>query len=222
LASIGVIGEVRWNAALRLYEVEVPGNSLAHIDPINRANFAETGNLVPADGSPNRGVVQAWTGLNYTRYGHVTAPDGYAGGAFAFGVPTAPGGVPISGTATYSAQLDGAAYGPNGVPVWGLYGSATFNFDFAAGTLSGHMNPVLNGPMDVPPLSQYNFVSTVFSVGSTTFSGAFDVVGPTPSSFKGQFTGPSAQELMAGFRAPYFDTFSNTWGELKGVTAGKK
>ncbi len=222
LASIGELDEVRWNAELQVYEVKVSGYSAGHIAPTTRGPYAEAGKLIAADGSPTNVFVHAWTGLEYTRFGYLAATDGSASGSFAFGVATLPGGVPVTGTATYLAQLDGAAYDANGVPTWTLYGGAAFNFDFAAGTLSGHMDPKLNGPMDVPTLPRYNFISTIFSPGSTSFSGAFDVIGPTPSSFSGQFTGPAAQELMAGFRAPYFDGFSNTWGELRGVIAGQR
>ena len=223
LASIGALSEVRWNAALKVYEVDVSGYAGARIVPADGGSYAQTGHLVAANGSPTDMVAHAWTGFDYTRYGYVVATTGSSSEeAFAFGVPTLPGGVPATGTATYAAQLSGGAYDAAGALTWGLYGGATFNFDFASGTLSGYMDPQLNGPMGAPPLPRYNFVSTVFSAGSTTFSGAFDVAGPTASSFQGQFTGPAAQELMAGFRAPYFDSWSNSWGELQGVAAGKR
>ncbi len=223
LASNGAIGEVRWNAALQAYEVEVPGYPDARVVSTSRGPYGEVGDLVAADGSTLPLVMLAWTGFQYTRLGHFASSNGSpSGGAFAFGVPTPAGAVPISGTATYSAQIDGVAYTSDGAAAWGLHGGATFNFNFAAGTLSGYIDPQLNGPMEVPALPRYTFTNTVFSAGSTTFSGGFDVVGPTPSYFQGQFTGPAAQELMAEFRAPYFDSFSNSWGELIGAMAGNR
>ena len=78
--------------------------------------------------------------------------------------------------------------------------------------------------MESPPLPRYTFSQTVFSPGSTTFSGSFDFSGPTPSSFNGQFTGPNAQELMAQFTAPFrdWDAQENptVWGVMNGVMVG--
>ncbi len=219
LSSIGILQDVRWNAQTQMYEVQIAGTA-AHIVPTQAASFAEVGNLVAGDGS-TLGTVQAWTGYQYTRVGHVTsAQPGGAGGAFAFGVATPIGSVPITGTADYEATIDGHAGD------WGLYGTAQFQFDFAAGRLSGTMDPHTNGPMESPALPRYTFTQTVFSAGSPTFSGSFDIAGPTPSSFQGQFTGPNAQELMATFKAPFLDwdasenpTVSNV---MEGVMVGKR
>jgi hypothetical protein len=137
---------------------------------------------------------------------------------FAFGIATPAGAVPTKGSASYAAEIEGVARAPDYEFI--VYGEALFQFDFGAGTLSGYMDPILNGPMGGPTLPRYSFTQTVYSPGSTTFSGSFDFSGPTPSSFHGQFTGPAAQELMASFQAP----FSNygDWGTMTGVMIGKK
>jgi hypothetical protein len=219
LAAIGALQDVRWNAEKGAYEVEVDGTA-ARVLPTTAGPAGGAGNLIAADGS-TVGSIMAWTGFEYTRVGHVTAAEaGGPTGAFAFGVATPAGGVPTTGSATYDATIDGHAGS------WDLDGTAQFQFDFGAGKLSGYMDPHTNGPMESPPLPRYNFAQTVFAPGSTTFSGSFDVTGPTPSSFQGQFTGPQAQELMATFRAPFLDWDANgvlnSWGVMEGAIAGRR
>jgi hypothetical protein len=225
LASIGILHDIRWNAALQAYEVSVGPYSNAQIKAktADAGPYGQSGTIVAADGSEPYGLL-AWTGLSFTRFGYYyNRANSSAGGSYAFGLLTPAGAVPTTGTATYTAQLDGSAYKSSGEEWWGVTGTASFLFDFGRGTLSGHMNPELTSAWDPPPkVPVYNFTTTVFAVGSTTFSGGFDVTGPTPGSFQGQFTGPNAQELMAGFAAPYFDTTLNSWGVLQGVMAGKR
>jgi len=223
LTSIGALQSVRWDADAKAYELQFDGYSGVRTKVTDSAAFAEGASLIAADGSPVPYVMQAWTGYSYTRFGHLTPTDASAkgdGGAFAFGVATLPSGVPLTGSATYDAEIDGHAGN------WGLYGTAQFQFDFAAGTLSGYIDPHTNGPMESPVLPRYNFTDTVFSRGSTTFSGSFDVAGPTPSSFTGQFTGPNAEELMATFTAPFLDWDANevpsNWNVIEGVIVGKR
>ena len=47
------------------------------------------------------------------------------------------------------------------------------------------------------------FTNTVYSTGSTTFSGKFDSTLSGANSFSGLFTGPAAQELIGNFTFPY-------------------
>jgi hypothetical protein len=214
LTSIGVLKDVRWNADLNAYEVTYNGTD-AHIVRTGGAAFAESGNLVAADGS-TLNTVQALTGYSYTRLGYT----GFADGGFAFGAATPAGAVPTVGTASYDAELTGHAGD------WQIYGTALFQFDFGAGTLSGYMDPETNGAFGSPDLPRYTFTDTVFSRGSTTFSGSFDFKGPTPSSFEGRFTGPNAEELMASFKAPFLDWDDKgeptKWGVMEGAIVGKQ
>lgn len=216
LASIGAFQDVKWNADLAAYEVVIDGAS----GKIVAGPMAH--NIVGADGSARYTVSTiAQPTFEYTRIGEVeTLPDYSNPRAFAFGVPTPAGSVPTTGNATYDAQVTGQAGS------WPVYGTAQFQFDFGAGTLSGYMDPHTNGPMESPPLPRYTFSQTVFSPGSTTFSGSFDFSGPTPSSFNGQFTGPNAQELMAQFTAPFrdWDAQENptVWGVMNGVMVGRR
>jgi hypothetical protein len=164
----------------------------------------------------------AWKPFSYTSWMEV-GPKGAGDSPVAFGIPTPAGSVPTTGTASYKAEISGITKSLQGSD-YGLLvqGDALFHFDFGAGKLSGYMAPQLNGPMDVPgPLPTYHFVNTIYSSGSTTFSGAFDIGGPIPSSFQGRFAGPLAQELMAGWRAPFVG-WENQWGVMEGVMIGKR
>lgn len=225
-ATVGGNFQVRWNADLQSYEVTVPNFGSGKIVQTFFGPYGAAGDVIAADGTKLL-TAQAYTPYSYT--GRMTLskqPVGPNAVGFesiaAYGVLTPAGGVPTTGTASFAAELDGRAGG-----YW-VYGSASLQFDFAAGKLSGFMDPLLNGPMGAPDLPRYNFTQTVYSTGSTSFSGGFDVVGPTPSSFSGRFTGPSAQELMVSFQAPFpdyptiEDPTKPNWGVMQGVMIGKR
>ncbi|WP_369025458.1 transferrin-binding protein-like solute binding protein [Qipengyuania sp. RANM35] len=156
---------------------------------------------------------------------------GYPVGGFAYGLATQSGDVPVTGTATYRAQV----YGGDGEPsdysqwdirAWNYYveGTADLTFDFGAGTLAGAMDPTIfsyNG--ETRSLGRYEFVNTVFGVGSTQFSGELANASLTDlGTFNGLFTGPQAAELIAQWRAPYVNPWTNESGLLRGVWIGKK
>jgi hypothetical protein len=143
-------------------------------------------------------------------------------GNFAYGIPTQPGDVPVSGSADYTAQIRGTIGGSFYFPV--VTGSASLSFDFTNGKLSGSMHPGVYDTFDgiIEDFGTYAFTQTVYSTGSATFSGKFDVPGlpGADSSFNGNFTGPNAAELMARFQAPYL--FNGQQGMMSGVWIGKK
>lgn len=142
-------------------------------------------------------------------------------GIFAYGIPTAQGDVPINGSASYTAQIY-ATTGPNSYPSVG--GDVNLLFNFAAGTLSGSMHPKIDDNFDgiFVDFGQFDFKNTVYSTGSTTFSGQFVVPGlpNADSSFNGNFTGPNAAELMARFQTPFL--LNGNQGTISGVWVGKK
>ncbi|HET7605430.1 MAG TPA: transferrin-binding protein-like solute binding protein, partial [Sphingomicrobium sp.] len=129
------------------------------------------------------------------------------------------GDVPVTGSANYAGAIRGVM--DNGLDVWG---SISFAFDFGAGTLSGEMKPYWAPEWDSYPLGTYTFTNTVYSSGSTTFSGAF--IAPPgaggPSSFEGRFNGPRAAELMGSWNAPYNDSVLGAKGTMSGVFGGKR
>jgi hypothetical protein len=203
--------DIRWNAALNAYEVTLPSGSLGRIVPNQPGS--NYGTVVSQSGT----VLAPFAAISRTPYDYtswVSVGSGIAG----FGIATAPGAVPTVGRASYVAEIEGSASAP--LYEFVVNGSAVFQFDFGAGTLSGYMDAKLNGPMGGPDLPRYNFTQTVYSAGSTTFSGSFSISGPTPSLFHGQFTGPAAQELMVAFQAPFSN--GGEWGTMTGVMIGKK
>ena len=150
-----------------------------------------------------------------------------AQGKFVYGIPTAPGDVPLTGTATYNARVIGStteAYsGSTDFYTDYIDGSARLVFDFAAGSLSGSMKTVMC-PWDCDTdLGTYDFTETVYATGSRTFSGKFLVPGSTADSFfEGQLNGPKAAELMARWKAPYLNPQTKVWGTMLGIWVGKK
>jgi hypothetical protein len=162
--------------------------------------------------------------LRYTSLvGYVpsTFPDEPLGWV-AFGKATAAGGVPVSGTASYDALVRGSRIDNMGE----IHGTAVLSFDFGAGKLSGHLDPLWTDPTGLgfndTALGRYDFVNTVYSSGSTSFSGQLSHTGVATGSFNGQFTGPSAEELLARWTAPMLDPFTSKEVPLFGVLVGKR
>jgi hypothetical protein len=170
-----------------------------------------------------------WSPYSYTSYASWSGKTGIAAngdtifqeGYLAYGIPTLAGDVPITGSATYSAQVMGSIGANFFVPV---SGTADLSFDFGAGKLTGSMHAGIFDYFDgfVMDFGKYEFTQTNYSTGSTTFSGKFVVPGApnADSSFSGMFTGPAAAELMARFEAPY--VHDGQQGTMSGIWVGKK
>jgi hypothetical protein len=161
-----------------------------------------------------------WSGQSGTT---ATGEKVYSEGIFAYGIPTAVGDVPVTGTAAYTAEIV-ANYGPDTYPPNGIGGNVNLTFNFGAGTLSGSMHPQIIDGFDgiFVDFGKYDFTQTVYSTGSTTFSGKFVVPGlPNADSFfNGNFTGPGAAELMARFQTPFI--LNGNEGTISGIWIGKK
>jgi hypothetical protein len=170
--------------------------------------------------TPTNPVIQ----LTYTTYALYGST--YQGGPFgfvAFGSPTPQGAIPVTGTATYNAAVEGATLDTGEF----VKGSATLQFNFGPGTLSGHFDPVIYDYLAYGDaglsLGRYDFTNTIYSFGSTNFSGDLVRAGLNGhGSFEGRFTGPVAQELMSRWTAPYIKPGSNTPSEMFGVWVGRK
>lgn len=157
--------------------------------------------------------------LAYTSFAVTSGYYQSSFGLLAFGSATPESGVPVTGTATYNALIAGRPLDVVGA----IRGNATFQFDFGAGTLSGKMDPVLEVNSILTNLGSYDFVNTVFGVGSATFSGRLSTSGTTTlGAFDGRFTGPAAEELMARWTAPYRNPTSQQWNEMFGVIVGRR
>lgn len=82
------------------------------------------------------------TQLSYTSfasYSHAGPMEDLPHGVVAFGTPTASSAVPITGSATMNAVLAGVASDRLAT----IGGTASFNFNFGAGTFSGNLAPIL-------------------------------------------------------------------------------
>lgn len=212
---------VRYDAASQNYIVTLPGRSPAPFisgDENSGAWYAK--DAYPGYFSiskPNSPDLQ----LTYTTaasYAFPCSDVGYACddfGIFAFGSATPSSGVPTTGTASYLAIVGGRTLDNSG---YGIGGSATLQFDFGAGTLGGHFDPMIGDTS----LGRYDFISAVFGVGSTSFSGDLSQSGTTAGSFNGIFTGPAAQELMARWTASYLNPSTQQSGQMFGVWVGKR
>jgi len=82
-------------------------------------------------------------------------------------------------------------------------GNVTLNFDLGQGSLSGAMTLYLPDGMQPLALDTYAFKDTVFSVGSTAYSGKFATSASGDNFFLGQFTGPTAQETIGAWALPF-------------------
>jgi hypothetical protein len=180
---------------------------------------AATGALQPIFLDVFRPGAQNWDfpNLTYTSFAEYTTGSGKFG-EMAFGQATLSTGIPVTGSATYRAFTAGQTdLGTE------IRGSATLQFNFAAGTLGGSFDPYIYDLLaGNTQLGHYDFVNTVYGVGSTTFSGELSRSGVAElGAFNGQFTGPTAQELMARWTAP-LPGAGNTTTQMFGVWVGKK
>jgi hypothetical protein len=155
-------------------------------------------------------------GYRYSEMAFYSSPDTGQIGAIAFGTLTPMGAVPITGSATYSGTIMGTSDviasdsfdGPNRASV---EGSVNLDFNFAAGSLTGDMAVTLNDAAGVPlSLGTFNFTDTVYSSGSTNYSGKFDSNAAGQNFFLGQFTGPHAEETIGAWALPFILNTGNS------------
>lgn len=224
---------VSYDALLGRYLIKVPSMPSGY--------FYRTGNdvdpswwigtLASLDRTAEHGNLQVLKPSNpelQLTYTTMAAYNGYAGtnvpfGWFAFGTATPAAAVPTTGTASYNALIRGASTQRFGLVV----GTAALQFDFGAGKLSGHLDPILTDPTGLGfndiPLGRYDFVNAVYSSGSTTFSGQLSQPAVSGTgSFNGAFTGPSGEELMARWSAPYQSAGSTEANQIFGVLVGTR
>ena len=131
-------------------------------------------------------------------------------GYVAFGLPTPVGGVPTSGSATFKGVVSGTTDIMIPDNLYGGYvplstdGNVTLDFNFGSGTLAGSLELNLPiGGMNPERLGTYAFRDTVYSAGSTTYSGRFDTGVTGQNFFSGRFTGPTAQETIGAWAIPF-------------------
>lgn len=149
-------------------------------------------------------------------------------GFIAFGLPTGAGDVPTSGSGTYDALVIGQSnYGPLGTAAqpFDISGQARLVFNFAAGSLSGYMDPVatLRSSGVSYNLGRYDFTNTSFTPGATTFNGQFSFDPDSSNNFfNGQFMGPEAQELIARWHSAFTNPITGQRMPMFGIWAGRR
>ena len=206
---------IRYSAA-GYYEIQMPGQAwdrLQHYsglsDPTEDNNYFE-----PASAGMNYGYLVVgnaakWRGYAYSELGGWGSAAAGRYGYMAFGDPTPAGAVPTTGSASFEGLVIGSAdvlqpdflYGGY-VPLY-VDGSVTLAFDFAGGTLDGAMSLYGQDGMNPFLIGEFAFRDTVFSVGSTTYSGAFETAAAGDNFFLGRFTGPNAEETIGAWAVPF-------------------
>jgi hypothetical protein len=211
---------VRYDAAAKAYEVQLPSSGTWE-------RLLSNGGTLRSDSIAQLNVQQgSSTGYEYSALAEVLFRDGQLG-AVAFGIPTPAGAVPTTGNATFKGSIFGQTNETffNGlfmetVP-GNILGDIDLGFDFGAGTLSGSISPVLYLG-DVYNLPSLQFTNTVYSAGSTTFSGKFDSALSGANSFSGLFTGPAAQELLGSLAFPYTSPVDSKNYQAAGAFVAKR
>jgi len=204
--------QVRYDASSKTYEVQLPGSQTWTTLSGTSESEAKGGGVT---------VLRQYTGDQSTVVEWFT--DGLPRGIEAIGAATPVGSVPVVGSATYSAWAFARTpeSGPGLVDNI-LLGDMTFNFDFARGTLAGSAIFNLDPEWHDYTLGPFAFRDTVYSTGSTSFSGRFDTDVAGLNSFSGVFTGPTAQELIGNFALPYRSPIDSQTYQAAGAFVGKK
>ena len=163
---------------------------------------------------------------NLAAWGNRNGGIDLVGQHVAFGMATPSAAIPVTGTATYngmiagttSETLDGSFEAiANGY----VQGSINLAFNFGGGTLSGSISPIVYLG-DSRALGTLAFTNTVYSAGSTSFSGKFDTPISGLNAFSGLFTGPKANELIGKFAFPYTSPFDGKVAQATGAFIGKR
>ena len=204
----GVQIKVRYDASSNSYEVMKPDDQ-------------DWQKIIPSGTSYQGTSVLVWPVEGDYQYSRLISwNDGANSGRNAVGMATPAGGVPATGNATYSGQILGQTSEPHSDgSVLHVDGSIMLSFNFGAGSLSGSITPNLHTGFN---LGTMNFRDTVYSTGSTAFSGKFDTNAAGVNSFSGLFTGPVAQELIGNFAFPYRSPLDGLTYQADGAFVGAK
>jgi hypothetical protein len=191
--------KLSYNAASNTYEIQLPGsNQSLGIAPI----AGEAGSWSTADSTTTVSAQSA----DYATLVFWSSTNSF--GVTAIAIPTPASAIPTTGSADYAGTVagnttEGIPFGDTQIP-GRISGTIDLSFDFASGQLAGAMSPVLSGRgFPTFALPTLTFKDTLYSVGSTTFSGKFDTNVPGLNSFSGLFAGPNANNVAGNFAFPY-------------------
>jgi hypothetical protein len=230
---------ISYLAADQSYEVKIPGLERGRLALVNRnpsysshslatspSRTFEVVLLSPAAANPEFALENTsfgwWDDPIYTPIPATLRSNNT--GYFAYGVPTDPGDVPVSGGRTYKAVVSGVTSASAPLDVWYVFGIANLTFDFSKGALTGNLSLGVNpGGPGQQGYGNFQFASTNYTVGATRFSGKFSMPGGVEDGFfEGQFTGPQASELMVRWLLPQSPPNVGPPGSLFGVLVGKR
>lgn len=198
------------------YEVEMPGQQWDRLVPYKGdSNPPPDEDYFQPDGVPMNYAYLVISrsrllGYDYSELADWGSAAAGRRGFVAFGTLTPTGAVPVTGSASYSGIAAGSAdvlsadylYGGY-VPAY-LTGSVQLDFDFSKGALGGALNLSFDDGTTKTPLGTFAFKDTVFSAGSTSYSGRFDTNATSGSNFfAGRFTGPHAAETIGAWALPF-------------------
>ena len=207
---------IRYTSA-GVYEVKLPGEAYDRLihDP-SIANPSPDDPFLRLQSQPARyfTIGSSKSGFRYSAMASWWRPDldfAFTAdfGAVAFGVPTSAGAVPVTGSANYQGFVSGITDAKtfdarsNSWILLPAGGTVALNFNFGTGTLGGQMALSVAGGMNPIDVGTYAFTQTVFSLGSTTYSGRFDTSLAGFNFFNGRFTGPNAQETIGNWAVPF-------------------
>ena len=217
---------VRYDAATQTYEIQLPPSTAWKRLSLSAYATPNTTYFTTQDGIELLVQEGTTTGYDYSALAYWTVGQGSSAtkvGAVAFGIPTAAGDVPITGSATFNGSIFGQTNEPSDSVIGDtgfVTGDIQLAFNFGTGSLSGSISPVLylGGPYNLPSMQ---FTNTVYSTGSTTFSGEFATGLSGANSFSGLFTGPGGQELIGNFIFPYKSPEDNHSYEAAGAFVAK-
>ena len=216
--------DVRYDGGTKSYEVRLPtGGSWRALTPIT--NWDGETYSYTTGGTDSVDVIDYGANLQYS--GLTSWAAHTSSGFSAIGIATLPGDVPTTGSASYYAWILGGSsetFFSSQVGAWyagATEGNMNLNFDFASGQLSGNINPTLylDQAYVLPSLT---FADTVYSTGSTNFSGQFATPLSGLNSFAGLFTGPNGEELIGNFAFPYVSPIDGATQQAGGAFAGRK
>ena len=202
------------------YEIQIPGSAydrLVSLKGFIPQDPATNNQFQPASVAQNQAFFftsnSRLSGYHYSEMANWAA-SGLGGGSVAFGSLTPSGAVPVVGSATYSGIITGGSDVTNSNSFDGVYavpvtGTVGLNFNFATASLSGAMTLTLND-YDPVALGSFAFKDTVFSAGSTSYSGKFDTTAAGQNFFLGRFTGPNAEETIGAWALPFLFTNGNS------------
>ncbi len=173
-------------------------NSNAVVTSFSKTSGTTENTLVLANGA-NPGV--ALTYSDFAVWQRVTSNGSLRTAVnipLVFGIPTAPGDMPRTGTASYQSIVSGLWFTPTDIRT--LSGTGSLSADFAAG--STNVNMSLSGVSAISGASF--FIGSVSGTGridaaNAAFSGRLASASAYSGAYAGRFFGPGAAEAGAAF-----------------------